>query len=57
MNGRNEYVPRAAAMSKGFCGEGRGSPKVRARYGSKAVETGYTFGTGSRGKPQRDQDG
>ena len=31
--------------------------KVRARYGSKAVETGYTFGTGSRGKPQRDQDG
>ncbi len=31
--------------------------KVRARYGSKAVETGYTFGTGNRGKPQRDQDG
>lgn len=31
--------------------------KVRAKYGSKAVETGYTFGTGSRGKPQRDQEG
>jgi DNA polymerase IV len=30
--------------------------KVRAKFGSKAVETGYTFGTGNRGKPQRDQD-
>jgi len=30
--------------------------KVRAKFGGKAVETGYTFGTGSRGKPQRDQD-
>jgi len=30
--------------------------KVRAKYGSKAVETGYTFGTGNRGKPQRDQE-
>jgi len=30
--------------------------KVRAKYGSKSVETGYTFQTGSRGKPQRDQE-
>jgi DNA polymerase-4 len=30
--------------------------KVRAKFGGKAVETGYTFGTGNRGKPQRDQD-
>ena len=30
--------------------------KVREKYGTKAVETGYTFGTGSRGKPQRDQE-
>jgi DNA polymerase-4 len=31
--------------------------RVRAKFGNRAVETGYTFGTGSRGKPQRDQDG
>ena len=30
--------------------------RVRAKYGNKAVETGYTFGTGNRGKPQRDQE-
>ncbi|GAB4351951.1 MAG: DNA polymerase IV [Oricola sp.] len=30
--------------------------KVRAKYGAKAVETGFTFGTGNRGKPQRDQE-
>ncbi|MFZ2099872.1 MAG: DNA polymerase IV [Oricola sp.] len=30
--------------------------KVRAKYGNRAVETGYTFGTGNRGKPQRDQE-
>lgn len=29
---------------------------LRAKFGGKAVETGYTFGKGSRGKPQRDQD-
>ncbi|TCD14467.1 DNA polymerase IV [Oricola cellulosilytica] len=29
---------------------------VRAKFGTKALETGYTFGTGSRGKPQRDQE-
>jgi DNA polymerase-4 len=31
--------------------------KVREKFGNKALETGYTFGTGNRGKPQRDQDG
>ena len=30
--------------------------KVRAKYGSRSVETGYTFGTAGRGKPQRDQE-
>jgi DNA polymerase-4 len=31
--------------------------RVRAKFGDRALETGYTFGTGNRGKPQRDQDG
>ncbi|QKV17974.1 DNA polymerase IV [Oricola thermophila] len=30
--------------------------KVRAKFGTRALETGYTFGTGLRGKPRRDQD-
>lgn len=30
--------------------------RLRQKYGSRALETGYTFGTGNRGKPQRDQD-
>ena len=29
---------------------------LRARFGGKAVETGYTFGRDSRARPQRDQD-
>ena len=30
--------------------------RVRAKFGDRALETGYTFGTGNRGKPQRDQE-
>lgn len=29
---------------------------LRAKFGGKAVETGYTFGRDSRARPQRDQD-
>ncbi|QDZ02582.1 DNA polymerase IV [Nitratireductor mangrovi] len=28
--------------------------RLREKYGTKAVETGYTFGKGSRGRPQRE---
>jgi DNA polymerase-4 len=27
---------------------------LRGKFGDRAVETGYTFGTGHRGRPQRD---
>lgn len=30
---------------------------LRSKFGERAVETGYTFGTGNRGKPKRDHDG
>ncbi len=30
---------------------------LRAKFGGKAVETGYTFGRDKRARPQRDQDG
>ncbi|MCI5075808.1 DNA polymerase IV [Oricola sp.] len=30
--------------------------RVREKFGNRALETGYTFGTGNRGKPQRDQE-
>ncbi|MEN0000192.1 MAG: DNA polymerase IV [Pseudomonadota bacterium] len=29
---------------------------LRGKFGDRAVETGYTFGTGNRGKPQRDSE-
>ena len=29
---------------------------LRARFGDRAVETGYTFGTEGRGRPQRERD-
>lgn len=29
---------------------------LRTKFGDRAVETGYTFGTGNRGKPKRDQE-
>lgn len=29
---------------------------LRAKFGDRAVETGYTFGTGNRGRPQRDAE-
>ena len=31
--------------------------RLRDRFGGKAVETGYTFGRGSRGRPPRAEDG
>ena len=32
----------------------RAMDRLRDRFGDKSVETGYTFGTGNRGKPLRD---
>lgn len=31
----------------------RAMDKLRGKFGDKAVETGYTFGTGNRGKPRK----
>lgn len=31
----------------------RAMDRLRGKYGEKAVETGYTFGTGNRGKPSK----
>lgn len=35
----------------------RAMDKLRGKFGEKAVETGYTFGTGNRGKPLRSDTG
>ena len=29
---------------------------LRARFGTRAVETGYTFGKGSKGRPPRGEE-